>query len=110
MKTRLLTILVACVVLSACAGTLQTASMSEAYKQYHKGNFEKTLTLITQAENARPMDEDQRARMTYLKARTYAELGDFEMASVLYTYLLDQHADSQYAYLAREAMAAREPS
>ena len=38
---------------AGCAGTLQTASISEAYKKYERNNFKATLELISRAENTR---------------------------------------------------------
>jgi hypothetical protein len=38
---------------TACANTIQSASISEAYKKYELQQFEQTLELSTRAENAR---------------------------------------------------------
>ena len=86
--------------LTACAGMIQTASISEAYKKYERQEFERTLELITRAENAKETTPEMKAELTYLKAQTHECLVQQEMANTLYEYLVEQHKDSQYGYLA----------
>ncbi len=86
--------------LGACASLIQSTSISEAYKKYERQEFERTLELITRAENAQETTPEMKAELTYLKAQTYESLGQQEVASTLYQYLVDQHKDSQYGYLA----------
>lgn len=88
---------------TGCAGTLQYASISEAYKSYERGKFEKTLVLASRAENARPMTRDQKAEIAYLKAQAFVGLGQAAKAKALYDYIEHEHASSQYAYLVRLA-------
>lgn len=83
-----------------CAGVMQSASVMEAHKAYNKGEYQETLKLITQAENARETTPDMQAELVYLKANTYEQLGQPAIASTLYEYLAAQHRDSQYGYLA----------
>ena len=104
MKTRIASILILAGTITACAGTLQTASISEAYKKYEKDDFKGTLELISRAENAREMFPDQKAEMAYLKALAYEELGEDDLAKALYLYIDEQHPGSQHAYLAREKL------
>lgn len=86
--------------LGACSSLIQSTSLSEAYKQYERQEFERTLELITRAENAQEPTPEIRAELIYLKARSYEGLGKQEVASALYRYLVDHHKDSQYGYLA----------
>ena len=58
------------------------------------------LELITQAENAEEMSDETKAELTYLKAMTYEDLGEAETANTLYEYLVQEHGNSQYGYLA----------
>ena len=75
--------------------------MIEAHKRYEEGQYDKALTLISQAESAGAMNEERIAKITFLKAQAYEGLGDGGRASLLYHYVQDQHPTSQYGYLAR---------
>lgn len=92
--------------LTACSSTLQTASISEAYKKFEHRDYAATLELIVRAENAKEMHAEQRAEMTYLKAQTYEQLGQTALAQTLYRYIDEQHSQSQYAYLSRRKLQA----
>ena len=98
MKTAL--ILTSLLFVAACAGTMQTASISEAYKKYDDQEYKRTLELIARAENSKAMTPETKAELTFLKAKTYEGLGETDQAVTLYTYLKEQHEDSQYSYLA----------
>ena len=89
---------------TACASTIQSASISEAYKKYELQQFEQTLELITRAENARETSPEMKAELTYLKAQTHEGLGQQKIANTLYEYLVKQHKDSQYGYLASKKL------
>ena len=86
--------------LGACASLIQSTSVTDAYKKYELQEFDRTLELITRAENAQETTPEMKAELTYLKAQTYESLGQQEVANTLYQYLVDQHKDSQYGYLA----------
>ena len=86
--------------LGACASLIQSTSISEAYKKYARQEFDRTVELITRAGNAQETTPEMKAELTYLKAQTYESLGQQEVANTLYQYLVDQHKDSQYGYLA----------
>jgi len=103
-KLPILLLLAATLSLSACAGLIQTASTSEAYKHYEAQQYERTLELITQAENATATPAETRAELTYLKANTYEQLGKVELAHTLYEYLTNEHSNSQYGYLAAKKL------
>ena len=100
MKLPTIALLVAILSLGACASLIQTASISEAYKHYESKHYDRTLELITQAESAEAMSAEMKAELTYLKAMTYAELGEGETANTLYEYLAQEHSNSQYGYMA----------
>jgi len=91
--------------LVACAGTMQTASVLEAYKKYENQDYEQTLVLIKRAENAKETTKEMKAELTYLKAQTYENLGQIDLARTLYKYLSEQHSDSQYGYLASKKIS-----
>jgi hypothetical protein len=93
-------VLVLTLFVTACASTIQSASISEAYKKYELQQFEKALELIIRAENSRETLPEMKAELTYLKAQTYESLGQQKIANALYEYLLIRHQDSQYSYLA----------
>ena len=86
--------------LAACANMIQSASLSEAYKKYELQEFERTLELITRTENAKETTPEMKAELTYLKALTHEKLGKQKIANTLYEYLVEEHKDSQYGYLA----------
>lgn len=87
-----------------CANTMQTASVIEAYKEFNAEDYEKTLELITQAENAKATTPEMKAELTYLKAQSYEKLGYRKKANTLYEYLKEEHANSQYGYLATKRL------
>ena len=99
-------LLTATLLLGACGSLIQTASISEAYKYYELQQYERTLELITQAENAGEMSAETAAELTYLKAKTYERLGQSEIAHTLYEYLAQEHSNSQYGYLAIKQLNA----
>jgi len=100
MKLPTIALLAAALTLGACSSLIQTASISEAYKHYERQQYDRTLELISQAENAEAMSEETKAELTYLKAMTYEELGDGETANTIYEYLVQEHSNSQYGYMA----------
>ncbi|MEH6516208.1 MAG: hypothetical protein V7742_05965 [Halioglobus sp.] len=100
MKLPTIALLVVTLSLGACASLIQTASISEAYKHYEREQYDRTLELITQAENAEAMSAETKAELTYLKAMTYEALGEGETANTLYEYLVKKHSNSQYGYMA----------
>ncbi len=101
MKTHIALPLAITCFLTACAGTLQIASISEAFKKYETDDFKGALEEIARAESAKEMSAEQKAGIAYLKARSYAGLGQTDRAQALLVYIQEQHPRSQYAYLAR---------
>jgi len=104
MKLPAITLLAVALTISACASLIQTASISEAYKHYQREQYDRTLELITQAENAGAMSDEKKAELTYLKAMTYEGLGNGETANTLYRYLAQEHSNSQYGYMATKKL------
>jgi len=100
MKLPTIALLVVTLSLAACASLIQTASISEAYKHYEREQYDRTLELIAQAENAEAISPETKAELIYLKAMTYENLGESETANTLYKYLAQQHSNSQYGYMA----------
>ena len=97
-------ILVFITFLTACAGMLQSASISEAYNKYEAQEFEQTLELISRVENFKETTPEMKAELTYLKAQTHESLGHHKIADTLYEYLVEEHKDSQYGYLASKKL------
>ena len=89
---------------AGCVGTIQSVSLSEAYKKYELQEFERTLELITRAENVKQTTPEMKAKLTYLKAQTHESLGQQKIANTLYEYLAEEHKYSQYGYLARNKL------
>ena len=106
MKTPTVMLLAATLSLGGCASLIQSASVSEAYKHFELQKYERTLALITQAENADAMSDEMKAELTYLKAQTYERLDFFETAQTLYEYLAKEHGKTQYGYLAAKQLDA----
>lgn len=100
-KTLLLTLIL---FVSACANMIQSVSISDAYKKYERQEFERTLELITRAENTKETTPEMKAELTYLKAQTHESLGQHKIANTLYEYLVEEHKDSQYGYLASKKL------
>lgn len=93
--------------ITSCASTIQSASISEAYKHYELQKFERTLELITRAESIGGTLPEIKAELTFLKAKTHEGLGQQEIANTLYEYLVEHHKDSQYGYLASQKLNSR---
>lgn len=106
MKLPTIALLVATLSLVACASLIQTASISEAYKHYERQQYDRTLELISQAENAETMSIEAKAELTYLKAMAYEGLGEIETANTLYQFLAQEHSNSQYGYMAVKKLNA----
>src|SRR6056297_753034 len=100
-------LLVATLSLGGCASLIQNASISQAYRHYDLQQYERTLALISQAENADTMSAEAKAELTYLKAKTYERLGKSGIAHTHYEYLAREHSSSQYGYLATRRLTAR---
>ncbi|WP_101757976.1 hypothetical protein [Oceanicoccus sp. KOV_DT_Chl] len=107
MKLTALVLFVVALSVGGCASLIQTVSISEAYKHYDLQEYERTLALISQAENAEEMSAETKAELTYLKANTYERLGKSEIAYTYYEYLAREHSRSQYGYLAAKQLDAR---
>jgi len=90
----------------ACSSTIQTATISEAYKKYGAQKYSQTLALISRAEKAKTLTPEIKAELTFLKAKTYEGLGQTIKAKALYSYLKQEHKDSQYSYLANKKLEA----
>ncbi len=90
--------------ITGCASTIQSASITEAYKKYENQNYKRTLELISRAENTKTTTPQMEAELTYLKALTHEKLGRHNTAVTLYEYLEEQHADSQYGHLASKKL------
>ena len=93
--------------MSGCAGLAQTGSVAKAYDSYEHGDYEETLSLITQAETLGTVTPELKAELTYLRAMVYGELDQKENAHTLFEYLKEQHEDSQYGYLAARRLEQR---
>ncbi len=89
---------------TGCATLAQTGSIEKAYEQYEAQEYEATLELIIRAEHVKETNPETKAELTYLKAQTYEKMGQKEKAITLYEYLKEQHADSQYGYLANKKL------
>ncbi len=98
--------LVLCLQLVGCAGLIQSTSLTDAYKSYDRGNYQRALEQIARSETITEPGPGIQAELAYLKARTYEQLGEHETAHSLYSYLAEQHADSQYGYLASRKLGA----
>jgi hypothetical protein len=107
MKLAALLLLTATLSLGGCASLLQTASISGAYRHYDLQEYERTLELITQAENSKAVSAETKAELIYLKAKTYERLGESELAYTYYEYLAREHRNSQYGYLAIKQLNSR---
>ncbi len=97
-------VLVFIFLLSACAGLIQSTSISEAYKKYEAQEFEQALELISRAENFKETTPEMKAELTYLKAQSLEGIGQQKIANTLYKYLVEEHKNSQYGYLATKKL------
>ena len=97
---KVITLIALSLLVSACASTMQIASISEAYKNFEKQDYKRTLQLINRAENSKDTTPEMKAELTYLKAQSYEHLGQQKAATTLFEYLVEEHGNSQYAYLA----------
>ncbi|MEE4190459.1 MAG: hypothetical protein V2I66_02710 [Halieaceae bacterium] len=91
--------------LVACTSLIQSTSLTDAYKMYERGDYERTLALIARAETVTEPTPDMLAELTYLKAQTHERLGHAATAQSLYSYLAEQHSQTQYGYLASQRLS-----
>ncbi len=92
------------ITLAACSSMQQKGSISLAYSNFQDRDYEDTLMYISRAENVKDTNPELKAELTYLKAQTYEKMGEYEKAKSLYEYLNEQHANSQYGYLAKKRL------
>lgn len=85
---------------------IQSTSLCKAYQKYGRRQFERTLELISRAENIRETTPEMKAELTYLKATSHEGLGQQEIANTLYEYLAAEHKHSQYSYLASKKLSS----
>lgn len=105
---RLVALGVSAVILTGCASFAKTASIEAAYEHYDSKDYDEVLVHISRAENFSEISPETRIELAYLKAQTYEQLGEKGKAKTLYTYLIEQHADSLYGYFAKEKIAGFE--
>ena len=91
----------------ACASLIQSTSVTDAYKKYELQEYERTLELITRAENAKQTTPEMKAELTYLKAQTHEKLGQQKIANTLYEYLIEEHKETRYGYLASKKLKTK---
>ena len=104
MQVKIVTVLLLTLSLSACASMIQSTSIEKAYKKYELQEYDRTLELITRAENTEETTPEMKAELTYLKAQTYERLGKSGISTTLYEYLAKEHSNSQYGYLAAKKL------
>jgi len=93
--------------LGACSSLIQSTSVIDEYKKYELQKFERTLELISRAENVKEPAPEMKAELTYLKAQTHEKLGQQKIANTLYKYLFEEHKESQYSYLASKKLKTK---
>ena len=101
--TTVLTILLS-LVLVGCMGMARDGAMSGAYRAYNKGNYQKALTKINQAESYNASEPHELAESAYLKAQVYESLGRQGEAMATYKYIAEQFGDTQHGYLAKQKL------
>lgn len=99
-----LPIILSTLLVTGCASAVQKGAIMNAYSSFEARNYENTIYNISMAENAQHVNPELKAELTYLKARTYEKMGEYEKANSLYTYLTEQHKSSQYGYLAKKRL------
>ena len=102
-----LTLMMLTISMVGCSSIIQTASITEAYEYFYAQDYKHTIELVTRAESINETPHEMKAELTYLKAQAHEGLGHQEVADTLYEYLVDQHRDSQYGYLASKKLAKR---
>jgi len=85
---------------------IQSTSISKAYQEYGLQEYERTLELITRAENVKETTREMKAELTYLKAQAHESSGRQQIANTLYEYLAEEHRHSQYGYLANRKLGS----
>ncbi len=93
--------------LGACTSLIQSTSVTPAYKMYELQKFQRTLELITRAENVKETSPEMKAELTYLKAKAHESLGHQKIANTLYEYLAEEHKEAQYGYLANKKLKTK---
>lgn len=99
-----LLIIVFALAMTGCASFAQVGSVEKAYEEYEAKDYQATLEHITRAENIKETSPELNAELSYLKAQTYEQLGQPDKATTLYQYIKEQHANTEYGYLAAEKL------
>jgi len=86
--------------LTGCANLIKAGSIDKVHRSFDNQQYQETLVLVRRAENLSELDSRIQAELTYIKARSFAELGNTDEANALYEYLRSQHTSSPYAWLA----------
>lgn len=88
--------------LSACA-SVRTDKII-AYSNYDDGDYTDAIAWIRRAESRGNVTPAIKAELIYLEAQCLEQMGEYDMARELYTYLVDQHPKTKQGYLAQSKL------
>jgi len=96
-----LTLLVISLV-AACAS--QRTDKAIAYRNFEVGDYAETVEWIRRVESRGNVPPETKAELTYLEARSLEEMGEYDSSQDLYSYLIEQHPTSKFAYRSRSKL------
>ena len=98
MVKKLLLTLATVLLVTGCA--TQRTDKAIAYNKFEDGNYAQTIEWIRRAESREGLTSESQAELTYLEALSLEKMGEYDSSQKLFTYLVNHHAESKYAYLA----------
>jgi tetratricopeptide (TPR) repeat protein len=98
----------ALVVQSCSAGSLQNGAMIGAHKAFAKGDCEKVLNKLSQAQRYQEPSPALKAEISHLRGLCLEKLSRTNEAIGVYKYLINTFPKSEYAYRAKERLRVLE--
>ena len=90
-------------VLQSC-GMVQDGAMIRAYKSFEKGECNKVLARLSEAERYKEPTPELRAEISFLRARCLETQQEISDAKGIYKYIISTFPQSQYAFSAKERL------
>lgn len=93
---------------AGCMSMAQKGAMNLGYKAMDHHNYEDALRKFSQAEKYREATPAMEAEIMFQRGRCYEALGHRGDALGVYRFLVQKHADTSWAFQAKERLAELE--
>lgn len=91
-------------VFQSCGGMAQDGAMMRAYKSFEKGECDKVLIRLSEAERLTAPTPELKAEILFLRARCLEIQQETSDAKGLYKYIISTFPQSQSAFKAKERL------